>query len=257
MKKAAKPARTARPQLSIIVPCYNEVKLVEEALETLRATPFPWSREIIVVDDGSRDGTREILKRYADDPDFQVIFHAVNQGKGGAVRTGITHAQGKVLISHDADNEYDPAEIIDVVRPIMDGRADVVYGSRFMPGGGNAREAQRVHYFLHYLANQFLTFLTDILTNLHFTDMETAFKAVRADVLKHIPIDESRFGSEPEITSKLAQWRPRLRFYEVPISYQGRTYAEGKKIGLSDGLRAIWVLLKYNLVKRGNWNPKA
>ena len=199
----------------------------------------PIEKEIILVDDCSRDGTREHLEGLAD-PELRVLAHEVNQGKGAALRTGFKAATGDVVIIQDADLEYDPAEYPKLLAPILDGRADVVYGSRFLGG-----ETHRVLYFWHSVGNRFLTLMSNMMTNLNLTDMETCYKVFRADVLKRIEVEENRFGFEPEITAKVAKLH--VRVYEVGISYAGRTYEEGKKIGWKDGVRAIWCILKYNL----------
>lgn len=243
-----------RHKLSILVPCYNEKNHIEMVIGTLRQTAFPCPVEIVVVDDGSTDGTRKILDKYRKDADLNIIFHEVNQGKGAALRTAIAHATGTVCIVQDADLEYNPAEINRVIQPILDGRADVVYGSRFRVSPERLQQAERVHYFSHFLANQVLTGLSNLLTNLNLSDMETCYKAFRSDVLKSFLIEENRFGFEPEITARVACWRPKLRVYETGISYHGRTYEEGKKIGLKDGLRALWCIAKYNLWARDNGN---
>jgi glycosyltransferase involved in cell wall biosynthesis len=207
----------------------------------VRATPFP--KEIIVVDDASRDGTAEVLARLAADGDLVVLHHERNRGKGAALRTGFAAAAGDIVIPQDADLEYDPAEYGKLIQPIVDGRADVVFGSRFAGG-----EPHRVLYFWHYVGNRFLTLLSNAFTNLNLTDMEAGYKVFRRDVLQRIRIEEDRFGVEPELTAKVAALG--CRVYEVGISYSGRTYAEGKKIGWKDGVRAIWCILKYNLFRR-------
>ena len=229
-------------KLSIIIPCYNEVATIEEILQAVRASSYP-DKEIIVVDDCSRDGTREKLQALPAGLADQVLYHDVNQGKGAALRTGIQAATGDVVVIQDADLEYDPNEYPKLVAPILNGKADVVYGSRFM-----GAEPHRVLYFWHRVGNGFLTLLSNMFTNLNLTDMETCYKTFRREIIQSIPIKENRFGFEPEITAKVAQRG--CRIYEVGISYYGRTYKEGKKIGWKDGVRAIICILKYNLFKR-------
>ncbi len=226
--------------LSVVIPVYNERDTVEEVIRVVRATPF--RKEIVVVDDGSGDGTRDVLARLAL-PEVKVVFHDHNQGKGAALQTGFRAASGDVILIQDADLEYDPADYPMLLQPILAGRADVVYGSRF---GGHG--AHRVLYFWHYVGNRFLTLLSNIFTDLNLTDMETCYKVFTREALEGITIEEKRFGFEPEITAKLA--RKQLRIYEVPISYYGRTYAEGKKIGWRDGVSALRCILKYNLWRR-------
>jgi glycosyltransferase involved in cell wall biosynthesis len=224
-------------KLSVVIPIYNEIETIDQIIARVKAVPI--EKEIILVDDCSRDGTRNHL-RHLQDPELRVLMHDVNQGKGAALRTGFKAATGDVVIIQDADLEYDPAEYPKLISPIADGRADVVYGSRFAGG-----EIHRVLYFWHSVGNRFLTLLSNMMTNLNLTDMETCYKVFRADVLKRIEIEENRFGFEPEITAKVA--RLGVRVYEVGVSYAGRTYEEGKKIGWKDGVRAIWCILKYNL----------
>ncbi len=223
--------------LTIVIPVFNEQDTILDILGAVRATPF--QKEIIIVDDGSTDNTREILSTI-NFPEVKIILHENNIGKGGALRTGFAAATGDIVIIQDADLEYDPAEYPVLLKPILDGKADVVYGSRF---GGHG--AHRVIYFWHYAGNRFLTLLSNIFTDLNLTDMETCYKVFTRDALADISIQENRFGFEPEITAKLA--RKKLRIYEVPISYYGRTYEEGKKIGWRDGFRALWCIIKYNL----------
>jgi glycosyltransferase involved in cell wall biosynthesis len=228
-------------KLSVVIPCYNEVSTIERILQAVRASPWP-DKEIIVVDDGSKDGTRERLAgetgRLAD----RVILHEVNRGKGAALRTGIQAATGDLVIIQDADLEYDPQEYPRLVAPIVEGRADVVYGSRFIGAAPH-----RVLYFWHRMGNGLLTLVSNMFTNLNLTDMETCYKVFRRSVIQSIAIEEERFGFEPEITAKVSKLG--CRIYEVGISYYGRTYAEGKKIGYKDGLRAIWCIVKYNLFR--------
>ena len=227
-------------KLSVVIPCYNEAATIEQLLKAVRASPYQ-PLEVIVVDDCSTDGTLARLEELRPLVDH-LLFHARNQGKGAALRTGIKSATGDVVIIQDADLEYDPAEYPKIMAPIIVGKADVVYGSRFMGG-----EPHRVLYYWHRLANWFLTTLSNMFTNLNLTDMETCYKAFRREIIQSISIEENRFGFEPEVTAKIA--RLRCRIYEVGISYSGRTYQEGKKIGWRDGVRALWCILKYNLFR--------
>ena len=228
-------------KLSVVIPCFNEVATIERLLEAVRASPHP-DKEIIVVDDGSSDGTREKISGPLRPLIDQLVMHEVNQGKGAALRSGIRAATGDVVIIQDADLEYDPNEYPNLIAPIAEDRADVVYGSRFMGAAPH-----RVLYFWHRLGNGFLTLLSNMFTNLNLTDMETCYKAFRRSVIQSIEIEEDRFGFEPEITAKVAKLG--VRIYEVGISYYGRTYAEGKKIGYRDGFRAIYCIVKYNLFR--------
>jgi glycosyltransferase involved in cell wall biosynthesis len=227
--------------ISIVIPVYNEVKTLDRIIEAVREVPL--EKEIILVDDGSTDGSRDMLKGYEGTPGIRVIYHAKNQGKGAAVRTGFSAATKDLVIIQDADLEYDPREIPRLMQPIVDGKAEVVYGSRFAGGGPH-----RVLYFWHSVGNKLLTLLSNAFTDLNLTDMETCYKLFRREVIQSIQIEESRFGLEPEITAKVA--RGGYRIYEVGISYSGRTYAEGKKIGYKDGVRAVWCILKYNLFRK-------
>lgn len=228
-------------QLSVIIPVYNEKPTVEEILHRVAAVPI--SKEIIVIDDCSTDGTREILRAIERDSHrygkLKVLFHETNRGKGAAVRTGITQAEGEVVIIQDADLEYDPREFSQLLQPILDGRADVVFGSRFLGG------PHRVLYFWHYVGNRFLTLFSNMLTNLNLSDMETCYKAFRRQVFDDIQIKSNRFEFEPEVTVKVA--KKGYRVYETPISYSGRSYAEGKKITWVDGFKTLWALLRYRL----------
>ena len=226
-------------KLSIVIPVYNEVKTIEQVVATVRSVSVGMPMEIVVVDDCSQDGTRDVLKKMQEtQPDLQLSFHEVNHGKGAALRTGFAKATGDIVLIQDADLEYDPHEYPLLLKPILDGRADVVFGSRFLGGG-----AHRVVFFWHYLGNKFLTTMSNMMTNLNLTDMEVCYKVFRREVLKDIVLRENRFGFEVEITAKVAK-RP-WRIYEVPISYYGRDYSEGKKITWKDGFRALWCIIKY------------
>ncbi len=228
-------------KLSVVVPCYNENATIHQILEAIRASPWP-DKEVIVVDDCSKDGTRARLQGELSPLIDRLVLHEVNSGKGAALRSGIAAATGEIVLIQDADMEYDPNEYPRILAPIAEGRADVVYGSRFMGG-----HPHRVLYFWHRMGNGLLTLLSNMFTNLNLTDMETCYKAFRREIIQSITIEENRFGFEPEITAKLA--RGDWRIYEVGISYYGRTYAEGKKINYKDGFRAIYCILKYNLFR--------
>lgn len=237
------------PHLSIIVPCYNEARTIHKILDAVRAVHLigQLQKEIIVVDDCSKDDSYNVTRKYFEnvtDVKFQIVKHEVNKGKGAALRTGFEYATGDYIIVQDADLEYDPKEFNILLKPILDGFADVVYGSRFMGG-----KPHRILFFWHSIGNQFLTLLSNMFTNLNLTDMETCYKMFKAEIIKGIKLRENRFGFEPEVTAKVARVK-NVRVYEVGISYYGRTYAEGKKIGWKDGFRAIYCILKYNLFKK-------
>ena len=247
---ADRAARSAgRLVVSIVVPAYNEVATAERLLRRVAAVSLP--KEVIVVDDGSTDGTRELLRRLQGEGLVdELLFHDRNRGKGAALRTGFARAGGDVVVVQDADLEYDPNEIAALVLPIATGNADAVYGSRFLGG------SHRVLYFWHMVGNRFLTLISNLFTNLNLTDMETCYKVVRTELLQSLHLRANRFGIEPEITARLAQSRARV--WEVPISYAGRTYAEGKKIGWKDGVAALWHILRSNLLgpKPPRWDGR-
>lgn len=228
-------------KLSVLVPVYNERQTILELLHRVLSVPIP--KEVIVVDDGSTDGTREILKEQVEGqlPEVIVLYHDKNKGKGAAIRTAIAQATGDYVLIQDADLEYDPREYPALLEPLLDGRADVVFGSRFLGGGPH-----RVLYFWHRVGNGFLTLLSNMLTNLNLTDMEACYKVFKREVIQSLPLRCNRFDFEPEVTAKVA--KRKYRIYEVPISYSGRDYAEGKKVSWKDGLMAIWTIIKYRLV---------
>ena len=236
-----------RVRLSVVIPVYNEVVTVESLLRRVREVPL--HLEVIVVDDGSTDGTRDILPRLEGTLIDRLLMHEKNAGKGAALRTGFRHATGDVVVVQDADMEYDPHELPMLLAPILRGKADAVYGSRFLGG------PHRVLFFWHSVGNRVLTLLSNMFTDVNLTDMETCYKMVRRELLQSLPLSAERFGIEPELTARLAQAGARI--YEMPISYDGRSYAEGKKIGWKDGVSALWCIWKYNVfpppVER--WNP--
>lgn len=232
-------------KLSVVVPIYNERDTVRTILARVLATPH--DKEVILVDDGSTDGTRQVLAEIEAEtlPGVRVIYHTVNQGKGGALRTGFAAVTGEIVLIQDADLEYTPDDYPVLLKPILDGKADVVFGSRFLGGG-----THRCHLFWHYVVNKGLTLLSNMLTNLNLTDMETCYKVFRREVADRLNIESKRFGVEPEVTAKVARMNfngAKCRVYEVPVSYFGRDFAEGKKIGVKDGFEAVWCILKYNL----------
>ena len=235
-------------KLSILIPVYNEAETIEHVVDRVRRIPI--ATEIIAVDDASSDGSGDVLERLrAAGKVDQFVRHPVNRGKGAAIRSGIAHATGDVVVIQDADLEYDPLDLPTLLGPIAEGKADAVYGSRFQGG------PHRVLYFWHAVGNRFLTLLSNMFTNLNLTDMETCYKVIRADLLKRLPLTSNRFGFEVEITARLSQADARI--WELPISYSGRTYAEGKKITWRDGFAAIFHILRYNLLPPGgNWRRK-
>ncbi len=229
-------------KLTVIIPCFNEAGTISQVVAAVKASPVK-NCEIIIVDDNSTDGTREILQSQIESQVDRVIYHRKNRGKGAALRTGFAAATGDIVVIQDADLEYDPQEYPLLIKPILNNKADVVFGSRFM-----GRGPHRVLYYWHMVGNMFLTTLSNMLTNINLTDMETCYKAFRREVIQSIKIEENRFGFEPEITAKVAKMG--CRIYEVGISYYGRTYKEGKKINWKDGVWAIYCILKYNLFSR-------
>ena len=225
-------------KLSIVIPVYNEIETIEALLARVRAVELPFEKEIILIDDASTDGTRQFIKTVSSN-NVVTVLHEINQGKGAALRSGFKMATGDIILIQDADLEYNPNEFLKLLKPILEGKADVVYGSRFV-----GSEAHRVLYFWHMLGNKFLTLMSNMLTNLNLTDMETCYKVFRRQVIDNLELKENRFGFEPEITAKVA--KNKYRIYEVGISYSGRTYASGKKIGWRDGIWALWCIIKYN-----------
>lgn len=229
-------------KLSIVMPCHNEIRAIEAIIKKVMAVELGIERELIIIDDGSTDGTRDVLMSLNGRNDIQLILHRKNRGKGAALRTGFVRASGDIIIIQDADLEYEPQEYPKLLNPILNGKADVVYGSRFI-----GSESHRVLYFWHSIGNKFLTLLSNAFTNLNLTDMEVCYKAFKREVLEHMELKEDRFGFEPEFTAKIAN--NRFVVYEVGISYYGRTYEEGKKIGWKDGLRACYVIIKCGLFR--------
>ncbi len=231
---------TPNPKLTIIIPCFNEREYLTSVIEQIERSPVA-NREIIVVDDCSTDGTRELIRDALTSRVDKVVYHDRNMGKGAAIRSAAAHVSGDMVIIQDADLEYDPAEYAKLIAPIVDGNADVVYGTRFYGEGPH-----RVHLFWHFVGNRLLTLFSNVFTNLNLTDMETGYKVFRTDIFRQIRIEQNRFGVEPELTAKVA--RLGCRVYEVGISYFGRSYAEGKKITWKDGVQAIYCILKYNFL---------
>jgi glycosyltransferase involved in cell wall biosynthesis len=230
-------------KLSVVMPVYNEEATILSIVQRVRDVRIEGiEQELIIIDDCSKDGTRKEIEKLQGTPGIVLLFHEKNRGKGAALRTGFTAATGDMVIVQDADLEYDPQEFPRLIKPILDGKADVVFGSRFVGG-----DCHRVLYFRHMLGNKVLTFMSNWFTNLNLTDMEVCYKVFRRPIIQGITLEEDRFGFEPEVTAKVA--RLKCRIYEVGISYAGRTYEEGKKIGWKDGVRAIWCILKYNLLR--------
>jgi glycosyltransferase involved in cell wall biosynthesis len=227
------------PQLSVVIPAYNEEKTIVEIVNQVLRQEYV--HEIIIVNDCSKDKTVEVLNVFKDNKKVRLINHVVNQGKTGALKTGFSHVTGNIVIIQDADLEYDPDEYKYILEPIIQNRADVVYGSRFL-----VRKASRVHYFFHYVANKSLTFFMNIFTNMNMTDIETCYKCFKAPIIKNMQITSKGFGFEVEVTANIAKLQ--CRVYEVPISYYGRSYEDGKKIGMTDGFHALWYIIKYNLL---------
>jgi len=229
-------------KLSVIIPCFNEIYTLEKIIKAVKDSPYK-SKEIIIVDDFSNDGTRNMLQNDIEPVVDKVLYHDFNQGKGAAIRNGIKYANGDLIIIQDADCEYDPNEYPILLEPIISGKADVVYGSRFLTNGSH-----RVLYYWHYVGNKFLTTLSNIFTNLNLTDMETCYKVFKKEIFDNVVIEENRFGFEPEITAKISKIKD-IRIYETGISYHGRKYEEGKKINWKDGVSALRCILKYNLFR--------
>ncbi|RAU23620.1 glycosyl transferase [Paramagnetospirillum kuznetsovii] len=232
-------------KLTIVIPCYNEEKTLEAIVDrVIAADRCGLDLEMVIVDDGSRDKSVEVMKALAaKHPQIKTVEHGINQGKGAALRTGFQHATGDIVLVQDADLEYSPSDYPKLLKPFLDGRADVVFGSRFKGG-----DESRVLYFWHSIGNRVLTLTSNMFTDLNLTDMETCYKAFKREIIQSVTIIENRFGFEPEITAKVARMRPRPRIYEVGISYSGRTYEEGKKIGWRDGVRALYCIIRYNLL---------
>ena len=229
-------------KLNVIIPCYNEKNTIEIIIDkVLKVNIEPHKKKIIIIDDHSNDGSRDILKKYENKNDMEILYHEKNYGKGKAIRSGLTKVEEGLVLIQDADLEYNPRDYKKLLKPFEEAKADVVYGSRFLGG----QEYSRIHYFWHFIANKILTFLCNFFTNLNMTDMETGYKVFKKENIDKIELLEDSFGIEPELTIKLA--KQKLRFFEVPISYNGRSYSEGKKIGLSDAFKAIYCIVKYKL----------